>query len=85
MRTMRNEWLNQCRRRRAEARAVEQTAAMLELGDALDPLKAVEIRALLEAVAELPQIYREAIAAVDVLGSATSRRRARCARARARS
>jgi RNA polymerase sigma-70 factor, ECF subfamily len=68
MRTMRNAWLNQGRRRRAEARAVKETAAMLERGDAPDPLEAVHVRALLEAVAQLPEIYREAIAAVDVLG-----------------
>jgi RNA polymerase sigma-70 factor, ECF subfamily len=68
MRTMRNVWLNQCRRRRAEARAVEETAAMLERGDASDPVEAVRVHALLEAVADLPEIYREAITAVDVLG-----------------
>jgi RNA polymerase sigma-70 factor (ECF subfamily) len=68
MRTMRNAWLNHCRRRRAEALAVEETAAMLERGDAPDPLETVHVRALLEAIAELPAIYREAITAVDVLG-----------------
>ncbi len=30
MRTLRNTWLNQCRSRGAEARAVEESAAMLE-------------------------------------------------------
>jgi RNA polymerase sigma-70 factor (ECF subfamily) len=68
MRTLRNTWLNQCRTRRAEARAVEESAALLERGDEPDPLLAVEVHALLEALAELPDIHRDAIAAVDVLG-----------------
>ncbi len=68
MRTMRNTWLNQCRSRRAEARAVEESAAMLERGEDPDPMLAVEVRALLEALAQLPDIHRDAIAAVDVLG-----------------
>jgi RNA polymerase sigma-70 factor, ECF subfamily len=68
MRTMRNTWLNQCRRQRAEARAVVETAAVLERAGEPDLLLAVEVHALLAALAELPEIHRDAIAAVDVLG-----------------
>jgi RNA polymerase sigma-70 factor (ECF subfamily) len=68
MRTMRNAWLNIRRGRGAEARAVEESARILERAPEPDPLLSVEARALLEAVSELPPIYRDAIAAVDVLG-----------------
>jgi RNA polymerase sigma-70 factor, ECF subfamily len=68
MRTMRNAWLNIRRGRGAEARAVEESARLLERAPEPDPLLSVEAHALLEAVSELPPIYRDAIAAVDVLG-----------------
>ncbi|HEX6027112.1 MAG TPA: sigma factor-like helix-turn-helix DNA-binding protein, partial [Solirubrobacter sp.] len=51
-----------------EARAVEESARILERAPEPDPLLSVEARALLDAVSELPPIYRDAIAAVDVLG-----------------
>jgi RNA polymerase sigma-70 factor, ECF subfamily len=41
---------------------------MLKRGSAPDSLEPAQVRALLRAVAEPPDIYREAIAAVDVLG-----------------
>jgi len=68
MRTMRNAWLNIRRGRGAEQRAVEESARLLEQRPDPDPLISVEAHALLEAVSELPPIYRDAIAAVDVLG-----------------
>ena len=68
MRTMRNAWLNIRRGRGAERRAVEESARLLERAPEPDPLLSVEVHALLEAVSELPPIYRDAIAAVDVLG-----------------
>jgi RNA polymerase sigma-70 factor (ECF subfamily) len=68
MRTMRNLWLNQVRSRQAEACAVERSAALLERAAAPDPLATVEAHALLDALADLPRIHREAITAVDVLG-----------------
>jgi RNA polymerase sigma-70 factor (ECF subfamily) len=68
MRTMRNAWLNIRRRRGTEARAVEESATLLERRPEADPLISVEARALLEAVSALPPIYRDVIAAVDVLG-----------------
>jgi RNA polymerase sigma-70 factor (ECF subfamily) len=68
MRTMRNAWLNTRRGRGAEARAVEQAATLLERRPEADPLVSVEARALLEIVSDLPPIYRDVIAAVDVLG-----------------
>jgi RNA polymerase sigma-70 factor (ECF subfamily) len=68
MRAMRNAWLNIRRGRGAEARALQETAVMLERSPAPDPMLSVEAHALLAAVSELPPIYRDVIAAVDVLG-----------------
>jgi RNA polymerase sigma-70 factor, ECF subfamily len=68
MRTMRNTWLNMRRTRGAEARAMEQTGAMLERKPEPDPLLPLEARALLAAVAKLSPQHRDVIVAVDVLG-----------------
>lgn len=68
MRTMRNTWLNTCRSRVSEARAVQESAARLERQSEPDPLLSVQTRAVLAAVSKLPPFYRDAIAAVDVLG-----------------
>jgi RNA polymerase sigma-70 factor (ECF subfamily) len=68
MRTMRNAWLNIRRGRGAEQQAVEDSARLLEQRAEPDPLLSIEAHALLEAVSELPPIYRDVIAAVDVLG-----------------
>jgi RNA polymerase sigma-70 factor, ECF subfamily len=68
MRAMRNAWLNLKRRRGNEAQALQQSAALLEGRAEPDPLLNVEVQALLTAVAELPPIYRDVIAAVDVAG-----------------
>ena len=68
MRAMRNAWLNVKRRRGNEAHALEQSAALLEGRTETDPMLNVEVQALLEAVSELPPIYRDVIAAVDVAG-----------------
>jgi RNA polymerase sigma-70 factor, ECF subfamily len=68
MRTMRNTWLNIRRRRGAEARAIEATAAAMDRLPEPDPLLSLEARALLEAVSELSPAHRDVIVAVDVLG-----------------
>jgi RNA polymerase sigma-70 factor, ECF subfamily len=68
MRTMRNTWLNMRRKRGAEARAVEQTGALLEREPEPDPLLPLEAHTLLAAVSELTPHHRDVIVAVDVLG-----------------
>jgi RNA polymerase sigma-70 factor, ECF subfamily len=68
MRTMRNTWLNIRRRRGAEARAVEATAATLDRLPEPDPLLSLEAHQLLEAVSDLSPAHRDVIVAVDVLG-----------------
>jgi RNA polymerase sigma-70 factor, ECF subfamily len=68
MRTMRNTWLNIRRRRGAEARAIEATAATIDRLPEPDPLLSLEARDLLEAVSELSPAHRDVIVAVDVLG-----------------
>jgi RNA polymerase sigma-70 factor, ECF subfamily len=68
MRTMRNTWLNIRRKRGAEARAVEATAATMDRLPDPDPLLSLEARELLEAVAGLSPAHRDVIVAVDVLG-----------------
>jgi RNA polymerase sigma-70 factor (ECF subfamily) len=62
MRTLRNTWLSGRKRR--------DTEELTEMVDprAPDPLAQVEVRELLDAVAELPDGYRDAVIAVDVAG-----------------
>lgn len=68
MRTMRNTWLNICRGRGAEAKAIDETGALAERSPAPDLTVSVEARALLAAVSGLTPLYRDVIVAVDVLG-----------------
>jgi RNA polymerase sigma-70 factor (ECF subfamily) len=68
MRTMRNTWANMRRKRGAEARALEETGALLDRQPEPDPLLPLEARTLMAAVSELSPAQRDAIVAVDVLG-----------------
>jgi RNA polymerase sigma-70 factor (ECF subfamily) len=72
IKALRNTWYSHLRKeriRRAETdsgeRATEDLAARTSAGD---PESALEAGAVLDALAELPQTYREAVAAVDIAG-----------------
>jgi RNA polymerase sigma-70 factor (ECF subfamily) len=72
IKALRNTWyshLRDVRRRRAETDPGElQADELAARTSAGDPEASFEANAVLEALAELPQGYREAVAAVDVAG-----------------
>jgi RNA polymerase sigma-70 factor, ECF subfamily len=72
IKALRNTWYSHLRaERQRRATAAPDDPAPEELATrstALDPLASLEASEVLEALAALPQAYREAVAAVDVAG-----------------
>jgi RNA polymerase sigma-70 factor, ECF subfamily len=72
IKALRNTWYSHLRQERTRreatdrsARPSEELAAPTSMGD---PQTSLETAAVLDALAELPQPYREAVAAVDIAG-----------------
>ena len=72
IKALRNTWYSHLRTERRRRDAIDSAAREPEelaaTGSAGDPEAAFEASAVLEALSELPQAYREAVAAVDVAG-----------------
>jgi RNA polymerase sigma-70 factor, ECF subfamily len=67
IRTLRNVWFSHLRARGARPQQAELTADRI-VAKAGDPQLSLEAREVLAAVADLPEEYRDAVAAVDIGG-----------------
>ncbi|MFL5907545.1 MAG: RNA polymerase sigma factor [Solirubrobacterales bacterium] len=71
IKALRNTWYSHLRRERTRREATDPGVEPEELaapGAAGDPVASLEATAVLDALAQLPQPYREAVAAVDIAG-----------------